>query len=141
MAKEKSKARICFEMYKEEFVTRFGEKGYKDFKTKIFGELMHKVNDASTDKDYANRGEKALYLEATYLEHELQKVMSTDEFSIMIRKGVAKMLERDIKDMRGDWRQFNQAVLERMQKSIEEDEAFIYTNTDALINGEDSDNV
>ncbi|MBO7731179.1 MAG: hypothetical protein J6S67_01450 [Methanobrevibacter sp.] len=141
MAKEKSKARICFEMYKEEFVTRFGEKGYKDFKTKIFGELMHKVNDASTDKDYANRGEKALYLEATYLEHELQKVMSTDEFSIMIRKGVAKMLERDIKDMRGDWRQFNQEALERMQKSIEEDEAFIYTNTDALINGEDSDNV
>lgn len=141
MAKEKSKARICFEMYKEEFVTRFGEKGYKDFKTKIFGELMHKVNDASTDADYKNRGEKALYLEATYLEHELQKVMSTDEFSIMIRKGVAKMLERDIKDMRGDWRQFNQEALERMQKSIEEDEAFIYTNTDALINGEDSDNV
>ena len=141
MAKEKSKARICFEMYKEEFVTRFGEKGYKDFKTKIFGELMHKVNDASTDADYKNRGEKALYLEATYLEHELQKVMSTDEFSIMIRKGVAKMLERDIKDMRGGWRQFNQEALERMQKSIEEDEAYIYTDTDALINEEDNNNV
>ena len=141
MAKEKSKARICFEMYKDEFVTRFVEKGYKDFKTKIFGELMHKVNDASTDKEYANRGEKALYLEATYLEHELQKVMSTDEFSLLVRKGVMRMLERDIKDMRGDWRQFNQEALKRMQTAIEEDEAFIYTDTDALINGEDSDNV
>ena len=141
MAKEKSKARICFEMYKDEFVTRFGEKGYKDFKTKIFGELMHKVNDASTDADYKNRGEKALYLEATYLEHELQKVMSTDEFSLLVRKGVMKMLERDIKDMRGDWRQFNQEALKRMQTAIEEDEAFIYTVTDALINGEGSDNV
>ena len=141
MAKEKSKARICFEMYKEEYVARFGEKGYKDFKTKIFGELMHKVNDASTDVEYKNRGEKALYLEATYLERELQKVMTTDEFSLLVRKGVYKMLERDIKDMRGDWRQFNQAALERMQKSIEEDEVIIYTDTDALINGEDIDNV
>ena len=141
MAKEKSRARVCFDTYKVEFVKIFGEKGYKDFKTKIFGELMHKVNDASTDKDYANRGEKALYLEANYMDEELRKVMSADEYSIMIRKGVAKMLERDIKDMRGDWRQFNQAALERMQKSIEEDEVVIYTDTDALINGEDDNNV
>jgi len=141
MAKEQSKARVCFDVYKVEFVKIFGEKGYKDFKAKIFGELMHKVNDASTDKNYANRGEKALYLEANYLDEELRKVMNADEYSLMISKGVARMLERDIKDMRGDWRKFNQAALERMQKNIEEKEAFIYTDTDALINGEDSDNV
>ena len=141
MAKEQSRARVCFDTYKVEFVKIFGEKGYKEFKKKIFGELMHKVNDASTDAEYKNRGEKALYLEATYMDEELRKVMSTDEYSIMIRKGVMRMLERDIKDMRGDWRQFNQAALERMQKSIEEDEVVLYTDTDALINGEDSDNV
>lgn len=141
MAKDKrrSTARICFDSYKKEFIKHYGEQGYKLFKTKIFGELMHKVNDTSTDVGYKNRGEKALYLEANYLEKELQKVLSPEEFSLLVRKGVADMIENEMHDMRGDWRDFNQAAVDNMRKHIAEDELKMLSDKDAYIDGGKND--
>ena len=137
--KKRSTARVCFDTYKKEFIKHYGEQGYRLFKTKIFGELMHKVNDASTDAQYKNRGEKALYLESNYLEKELQKVLTPEEYSLLVRKGVADMIENEMQDMRGDWRDFNKAAVENMRKHIAEDELKMLSDQDAYIDGGKND--